>query len=146
MNKTRSFFCLSFCPLRMLYNSKLILMAASLGTNAVGGTRIHCMLVQAFVKLWFDWKPMHTFSVAATTKLLPVHFKFNQHHVQYELSVIMNKNVSMTYLGFYSIILHILVWFPASDTKLPEIKLNLEPPGKMNAYINIVYSNTLMHW
>ena len=32
---------ISFCPLRILYNSKFILMATSLGTNAVVVTRVH---------------------------------------------------------------------------------------------------------
>ena len=32
---------ISFCTLKILYNSKLILMA-SLGTNAVVETRVHC--------------------------------------------------------------------------------------------------------
>ena len=34
----------SLCPLRILYNSKFILMATSLGTNAVVVTRFHCMM------------------------------------------------------------------------------------------------------
>ena len=33
---------ISFCPVRLLSNSKFILMATSLGTNAVVVTRIHC--------------------------------------------------------------------------------------------------------
>ena len=33
---------ISFCPLRILYNSNFILMATSLGTNAVVVTRVHC--------------------------------------------------------------------------------------------------------
>ena len=33
---------ISFCPLRILYNSKFIIMATSLGTNAVVVTRVHC--------------------------------------------------------------------------------------------------------
>ena len=32
---------ISFCPLRILYNSKFILMATSLGTNAVFVTKVH---------------------------------------------------------------------------------------------------------
>ena len=34
--------CISFCSLRILYNSKFILMATSFGTNAVVVTRVHC--------------------------------------------------------------------------------------------------------
>ena len=34
---------ISFCPLRILYNSKFIIMTASLGTNAVVVTRVHCI-------------------------------------------------------------------------------------------------------
>ena len=34
---------ISFCPLRILYNSKFILMETSLGTNAVVVIRVHCM-------------------------------------------------------------------------------------------------------
>ena len=34
---------ISFCPLRILYNSKFILMATSLGTNTVSFTRVHCI-------------------------------------------------------------------------------------------------------
>ena len=34
---------ISFCPLRILYNSKVILMATSLGTNDVVVTRVYCM-------------------------------------------------------------------------------------------------------
>ena len=33
---------ISFCPLRILYNSKFIIMATFLGTNAVIVTRVHC--------------------------------------------------------------------------------------------------------
>ena len=33
---------ISFWPLRILYNIKFILMATSLGTNAVVVTRVHC--------------------------------------------------------------------------------------------------------
>ena len=36
---------ISFCLLRILYNSKFIIMAASLGTNAVVVTRVHCTIV-----------------------------------------------------------------------------------------------------
>ena len=36
---------ISFCPLRILYNSKVILMATSLGTNAVVVTRAHCTYI-----------------------------------------------------------------------------------------------------
>ena len=42
-----------FCPLRILYNSKLILMAISSATNAVVVTRSHCIIevntVAAFI-------------------------------------------------------------------------------------------------
>ena len=42
MNKTRSFFFyISFCPFRILYNSKFILMATFLGSDAVIVTRVH---------------------------------------------------------------------------------------------------------
>ena len=34
---------ISFCPLRILYNSKFILMATSLGTNAIVIKRDHCI-------------------------------------------------------------------------------------------------------
>ena len=34
---------ISFCPLRILYNSKFIIIATSLGTNAVVVTRVHCI-------------------------------------------------------------------------------------------------------
>ena len=45
---------ISFCPLRILYNSKFILMATSLVTNAVVVTRVHCTCscVQNFVDEW----------------------------------------------------------------------------------------------
>ena len=33
---------ISFCPLRILYNSIFIIMATSFGTNAVVVTRVHC--------------------------------------------------------------------------------------------------------
>ena len=33
-----------FCPLRILYNSKFILVAISLGTKAVVVTGVHCSL------------------------------------------------------------------------------------------------------
>ena len=33
---------ISFCPFRILYKSKFILMATSLGTNAVVITKVHC--------------------------------------------------------------------------------------------------------
>ena len=34
---------ISFCPLRILYNSKFIIMATSLGTNYVVVMRVHCI-------------------------------------------------------------------------------------------------------
>ena len=37
-------FSLSFYPLKILYNSKFIIMVMSLGTNAVVVTRVHCSL------------------------------------------------------------------------------------------------------
>ena len=36
---------ISFCPLRFRYNSKFILIATSLGTNAVIVTRVHCTCI-----------------------------------------------------------------------------------------------------
>ena len=33
-----------FCPLRILYSSKFIIMASSLGTNAVVVTRVQCSI------------------------------------------------------------------------------------------------------
>ena len=33
---------ISFCPLRILYNSKIVIMATSLGTNVVVVTRVRC--------------------------------------------------------------------------------------------------------
>ena len=35
----------SFYPLRILYNSKFIIMATFLGTNAVIVTRVHCIIL-----------------------------------------------------------------------------------------------------
>ena len=35
----------SLCPLRILYNSKFMLMATSLVTNAVVVTRVHCIIL-----------------------------------------------------------------------------------------------------
>ena len=37
---------ISVCPLRILYNSKFILMATSLGTNAVVVTRVHYITIK----------------------------------------------------------------------------------------------------
>ena len=37
-----------FCPLKILYNSKFILMAISSGTNAVVVTRVHCSKMDFF--------------------------------------------------------------------------------------------------
>ena len=34
-----------FCPLRILYNSKFIMMATFLGTNGVVVTMVHCTLI-----------------------------------------------------------------------------------------------------
>ena len=34
---------ISFCPLRILYNSKFIIMATSFGTNSIVVTRAHCI-------------------------------------------------------------------------------------------------------
>ena len=45
-----------FCPLRILYNSKFILMATSLGTNAVVITRVPCytrFMNITYLKLFF---------------------------------------------------------------------------------------------
>ena len=42
---------ISLCSLSILYNSKSILMATSLGTNAVVVTRVHCNLLVHFYSL-----------------------------------------------------------------------------------------------
>ena len=42
----QGFSYISFCPLRILYSSKFILMATSLGTNAVVVTRVHCIIIK----------------------------------------------------------------------------------------------------
>ena len=39
---------ISFCLLRILYNSKFILMATSLGTNVVVVMRVHCICSQGW--------------------------------------------------------------------------------------------------
>ena len=39
---------ISFCPSRIRYNSKFILMATYLGTNAVVVTRVHCTSLRAY--------------------------------------------------------------------------------------------------
>ena len=45
-------FCyISFCSLRILYNSKFILMVISLGTNAVIVTRVHCIFILYFTSV-----------------------------------------------------------------------------------------------
>ena len=41
------------CPLKILYNSKFILMAISLGTNAVVVTRVHCNVLGVVFKLLY---------------------------------------------------------------------------------------------
>ena len=38
----QGFSYISFCPLRILYNNKIIIMATVLGTKAVFVTRVHC--------------------------------------------------------------------------------------------------------
>ena len=45
----QGFSYISFCLLRILYNSEFILMATSLGTNAVVVTRVHCIFTIAGV-------------------------------------------------------------------------------------------------
>ena len=42
---------ISVCSLSILYNSKFILMAASLGTNAVVVTKVHCIFTYVFTKV-----------------------------------------------------------------------------------------------
>ena len=39
-----------FCPLRILYNSKFIIMETFLGTNAVVVTRVHCISTFCLIK------------------------------------------------------------------------------------------------
>ena len=39
----QGFSYISFCPLRIIYNSKFTIMATFLGTNAVVVTRVHCI-------------------------------------------------------------------------------------------------------
>ena len=39
----------SFCPLRILYNSKCIIMARSSGTNAIVVMRVHCIHVYTYM-------------------------------------------------------------------------------------------------
>ena len=43
---------ISFCPLRILYNSKIILIATPLGTNAVVVTRVHCISDKPLLHQW----------------------------------------------------------------------------------------------
>ena len=42
---------ISFCPLRILYNSEFILMATTLGTNAVVVMRVHCTYLNFTVRI-----------------------------------------------------------------------------------------------
>ena len=44
---------ISFCSYRILYNSKFILMATSLGTNVIVITRVHCINLPEFRKHFF---------------------------------------------------------------------------------------------
>ena len=49
---------ISFCPLKILYNSKFIIMATSLGTNAVVVTKVHCISLIFFTDIFhFFLKP-----------------------------------------------------------------------------------------
>ena len=43
---------ISVCSLSILYNSKFILMAMSLGTNAVVVMRVHCTLLYFSIKIY----------------------------------------------------------------------------------------------
>ena len=45
---------ISFCALRILYNSKFVLMATSLGTNAVIVMRVYCIFI--FVNVFIALK------------------------------------------------------------------------------------------
>ena len=50
---------ISFCPLRILYNSKFIIMITFLETNAVVVTRIHCSLNYLFQIMRVNCKKAH---------------------------------------------------------------------------------------
>ena len=45
---------ISICSLSILYNSKFILMARFLGTNAIVVTRVHCT-ISSPLSLWLRW-------------------------------------------------------------------------------------------
>ena len=51
-----------FCPLRILYNSKFILMATSLGRNTVGVTRLHCTNIGNLKVNWYTFRGETTLS------------------------------------------------------------------------------------
>ena len=65
---------ISFCPLRSLFNSKFILMATSLGINAVIVKRVHCINVKKlkFAVLQFNFINKQRFKC---TKL-----NYSRHH------------------------------------------------------------------
>ena len=54
--RIKNVFCyISFCPLRFLYNREFILMATSLGTNAVIVTRADCTGIASSYTRFFLW-------------------------------------------------------------------------------------------
>ena len=65
----------SVCSLRILYNSKYILLATSLGTNTVVVKRVHCSILNCI--LWAKYKvpgpaleiSRHSFSVQIRKKV-----------------------------------------------------------------------------
>ena len=90
---------ISFCSLMSLYNSKFILMAASLRTNAVVVTRVHCT---KFINNWtycFSYCPPHW---------LPC--LFNCQEIQCEKSI--HYNCLVFYLFTYCFSYCPLQWFP----------------------------------
>ena len=50
-----------FCPLRILYNSKFIIMATFLGTNAVVVMRVHCNNSKSSIGISVDRDKMGQF-------------------------------------------------------------------------------------
>ena len=84
---------LSFCPLGILYNSKLILMATSLGTIAVVVTRVHCICMRTSSCFYLNYGFSASFNGEAEIRFY------------YSNEVLQNKNIkNFIYFGLLMIL------------------------------------------
>ena len=141
---------IAFCPLRILYNSKFILMATSLGTNAVVVTRVHCIYLSHMSKDTFCHAYL-SFSVDTCVKDTYYHsyvsFLFRVHSCYYVLGE--QKIAKINEAGKNTVHIHLgLFRLPQFETSLSPLMIQsmLGKYGMSHRNHSIVEVGNILSW